>query len=282
MSTNTEQGTYTILMIILYFGAIFFLSGAYGFAIAPFKATFWKIREKSAVKVTGKVIEAKVAESAIALSNPSNRANSTYMASRYYPLITVEFDYNSSKHQTPIILNNLGYRSPEDAFKKVMSIAPGQKIRFYQTYREAIDDEFEGYFKNIRLQVNNNKENYFSFYVNPKNLSENEYEYNHFKWLDWLGSALSFLFGMIIISVPLFLFKVVPLNTRIISVVITFIVSIILYMSWSMVILPWMHKTFNIQRTGRDAPPIFEILIDNNYNGSQIQQYLKKPDTDGN
>jgi hypothetical protein len=62
MSANTEQGTYTIVMIILYFGAIFFLSGAYGFAIDPFKETFWKIREKYAVKVTVKVIEAKVAE----------------------------------------------------------------------------------------------------------------------------------------------------------------------------------------------------------------------------
>jgi hypothetical protein len=282
MNVNTDEGVFTVVLITMYLCSIILFSIAYGASKRPFQATMWKLNEKSAVKVTGKIIESRVFESEISLPRTSNRGGGVHLVSRYFPLITVEFDYNNQKHLTPVKLSNEGYRSPEDAFNKVLSIIPDKKIKYEQSFRESIDPQYESYLKNLRLDENTDNNHFFSFFVNPKKPLENEYLYKNYKLSDWLGSALLFLIGLILVAVPLFFFKAVPFNTRINGMITSFIGSVILYSSLTIVIFPWMCEIFNFQKPGEITPPIFEVIIDGNYDGSQLEPYLQKPDTSEN
>jgi hypothetical protein len=281
LNTNTDSTSYIIAMVLFLFFAMICLVATYHNWKAPFHATIWLLNKKAAVKVTGKIIETKVVELISHSAKASTIGNTTVTASRYLPVITVEFDYSNIKHQSDLILNNEGYRSPEKAFDDIISIAPDQKIKFVQTWSKTIDSQYASLMQNIRVRDNVANGNFFSFYVNPNNPSENEYKYKGFSILEWLWGTGLFLCAMLLISFVLFLLKPVPLNTRIVSVIATFLISIIFYISLSIAI-PLLLKKLNVQRSDYKAPPVFEVLIDNNYDGSQIEPYLLKPDTDGN
>lgn len=77
---------------------------------------------------------------------------------------------------------------------------------------------------------------------------------------------------------PIFLIlKDLSLQFRIISVICTFATAIGLILS-----TPKLLASLHIERSSVNSKAKFEIIIDSNYDGTQIEPYLQKPDSEGN
>jgi hypothetical protein len=279
LGATDDRSVFFIGMLIFLFFGMISLVMLLNFSKMPFKATMWQLKWTSVEKMTGEIIERKVVE--IPFSYFYKRQKTSTFIGKYCPIITVKFKLNRAISVVDINLYNTGYESPEDAINAIAKVAPNKKVKFIQTFNNFIPSKYKEIMSNLRINEQSRSIDTISVLVNPKDINENEFLYKFFSYSKWIGPAIGLFFVAVLFLVPLFLFTPLLFSTRIYYILVTIVFTICLYYYGAPHVTTFLDK-HEIGRSGVIGKSLFEVQIDSNYNGSQIEPYLQKPDTDGN
>jgi divalent metal cation (Fe/Co/Zn/Cd) transporter len=115
-----------------------------------------------------------------------------------------------------------------------------------------------------------------SLIINSKNPKENEYQYRGARMTDFIAPAILLFFVLVVLLTPLVYFSSLNVSARILSALVTILVSLLIYY----VALPYAKKSILLLLNG-DTDEIvetkkFEVKIDKHYNGTQLKPYFSK------
>lgn len=242
------------------------------FMKVAYNDTLWLLSRNKHVSVQAKVIECQVIETMGTRTSTGNSGGS-----EYYPILIVQFEFKNEIITSKIILNDEGVGLPEKAFQEIQKVAPHIKIKFIHTYERTIHPQAEEYLQTLRIQEDTINDCTFPLIINPDNPQTNNIKYKHSSYKEWITPGIMILVAFLFI-LPIFLIlKDLSLQFRIISVICTFAIAIGLFIT-----IPKLLSILNIKRANVNSESKFEIFIDKNYDVTQIEPYLRKPDTDGN
>lgn len=237
-----------------------------------YKDTLWLLSRNKHINVQAKVIDCQVIETMGTRTSTGGAG-----VSLFYPVIIVQFELKNETITSKIVLDREGFGLPEKAFEEIQKVAPDQKIKFIHTHEKALHPQTAEYLQTLRIQENTINECTIPLVINLDNPQANSIKFKYSSYKEWIAPGIMVLVALLFILPIFVILKDLSLQFRIISVLCTFALAIGLFIG-----IPKLLASFNIKRSGVDSEPRFEIIIDNNYDGSQIEPYLQKPDTDGN
>jgi hypothetical protein len=272
LATENDSWMLIVLMIVFLFISLIIMLISSRFMNIAYKDTLWLMSQNKHISVQAKVIDCQVIE-----TMGSRNSNGVYRGSEYYPILIVQFKLKNETITSKIVLNDKGFGLPEKAFEEIQKIAPHKRIKFIQTCEETIHPQVVEYLQTLRILEDTINNCTIPLIINPDNPQSNNFKYKNSSYKKWIAPGIMFLIALLFILPVFLILKDLSLQFRITSVICTFAIAIGLSIT-----IPKLLAMLDIKRAGINSKPIFEILIDNKFNGSQIEPYLQKPDTDGN
>jgi hypothetical protein len=257
-----------IYIIALFFTTLGFTTLYFGITKKPLKSLIWILSKRTHISIQTRIVECNIFE-----REGVSQLNDSRGKSQFFPEIKLEFSYNGAHYSSIMALTRFGYEDLSKALSHLTKIAPLQCIKYVQTYEEYIYNSMVPIFTQIKINENPEQKNFITLFINPKKPKDNESLYNTYIWQDWLPLC-------IFAPMPIMVFLAMPhLNEiffskiSIVASISTVVWSIFVYFL-SASLITHLSKIFSknsISKIGR-----FQIMIDNKYDGTQIEPFLEK------